>query len=241
MPFLIDGVQLDELSSDPSTPTNGQLWYNSTVKRFKLYLDSVTHEIAHVDDLEAGNIVVNATGFTGILSATDDDVQAALATIDQRIFTGSSTPSSTTDGALWYHTGTGWKTLMAYDASRTKWLSVEEFTLAWGRSAADGVLLGGPGVTEPGSGSGILIPRNCCVKRITSRTTSDNVLKRLDLYVNGSTAMNWSLVDATSSSTYKSNAVNQNLAEDDYVWVYVDSALGEIANVTTVLWCSWRV
>ena len=241
MSFFIDGVQLDELTTDPVSPESGQFWYNSSDKRFKVYAYGSTHEVAHVDDLEAGSVAVNATGFAGILSVADTDVQAALSTIDQRIFTGTATPTSTTNGTLWYNTTSGWEMLLAYDTSRSKWLSVTEWTMAWGHDTADGELVRGFGINVPSVGTGVLIPRNACVKRITVRTVTDNNLKRLDLYVNGSSVLNWNLVDGTSCSLYKSNAINQDLAENDHVWVYVDAAGLAIDDVAICLWCSWRV
>jgi hypothetical protein len=240
MPFFIDNLRLDEYSTDPSSPNEGQAWYNVTDHRFKVYADGATHEVAHVDDLEAGSITVNATGFNGILSATDTDVQTALATIDQRIFTQATVPASTANGALWYNTASGWEMLMAYDSSRTKWLSVAEWTMQWGHDTADGELLRGYGVNTPATDTGLYIPRAACVKRISVRTRTDNNLKRLDVYVNGSSVLNFNLVDGTNSSYYKNNAVNLNLAEDDYVWIYVDAAGLAIADVAVSLWCAWR-
>jgi hypothetical protein len=130
--------------------------------------------------------------------------------------------------------------LMAYDASRTKWLSSAEWPLQWGHDNADGQMLRGYGVNVAGTGTGVLIPRDCCVKRIAVRTTSDNNLKRLDVYTNGSSVLNFNLVDGTNSSYYKNNAVNLNLSEDDYVWIYVDAGGVGITDVTVVFWCAWR-
>lgn len=241
MPFLIDGVLLDELTADPTTPTNGQIWYNSTDKRFKLYVFGAIHEIAHVDDLEAGSIAVNATSFSGILSVADTTVQLALNTIDQRIFTGAATPAPVVAGTLWYNTTAGWNCLMQYDASRTKWLSVAEFTLGWGHDSPDGQLLAGYGITVASAGTGIRIPRNCCVKRISARCTSGNVTKRYDVYVNGATVLNFSLANVGGNGVYHSNAVNLDLAENDAVWIWAAAAGLASNDVTVLLWCSWRV
>lgn len=245
MPFYIDGVALDELTSDPGTPEEGQFWYNTTDSRFKGYVNGSIEEIAHISDLEAGSIVVNASGFTGILSSLNPgptDVQTALDVIDQRIFTGSSTPVSTTDGVLWYNTTAGWETLMAYDSSRTKWLSVAEWTLEFGHDTASNQLTRGFGVNTPAAGTGVLIPRNACIKRISARTISDNVLKQLQVYVNGASALSFTLVDATNSSIYNNNAVNLNLNENDYVWIWVTGTpIAAINDFAVCLWCSWRV
>lgn len=223
MPFFIDGAQLDELATDPTTPANGQMWYNATDKRFKLYLTSSVHQIAHIDDLEAGNIVVNATGFTGILSVADTDVQAALSTIDQRIFTGTATPAGAS-GRLWYNTTAGWETLMAYDSSRSKWLSVTEFTLGWGHDSPNGRLLSGYGITVASAGTGIRIPRNCCVKRISARCTAGNTTKRYDIYVNGASVLNFNLATSGGNGVYSTNVANLNLSENDAVWIWADTA-----------------
>jgi len=188
----------------------------------------------------AAIISPDTTNFDGILSATDTTVQAALETIDNRIFTQATAPTTPANGMLWYNTASGWEMLMAYDTSRTKWLSTAEWTMQFGHDAGDGQLLRGYGVNTPSTGTGLYIPRAACVKRISVRTTSDNNLKQLDLYVNGSSALNFNLVDGTNSSYYKNNAVNLNLAEDDDFWVYVDAAGLGIADVAVSIWCAWR-
>lgn len=240
MSFFIDNIRLDEVTTDPTNPSDGQVWYNSTDNRFKVYVNGATQEVAHIDDLTSGSIVVTATGFNGILSGTDIDVQKALATIDQRIFTQAAIPNPTTNGALWYNTTAGWEMLMAYDSSRSKWLSVAEWTMQFGHDSGDGTLLRGYGVNVPGTGTGLYIPRAACVKRISVRTRTDNNLKRLDIYVNGSSVLNFNLVDGTNSSYYKNNAVNLNLSEDDNIWVYVDAAGLAVRDVAVSLWCAWR-
>lgn len=37
MPLQIDGILFDELSVDPGSPSEGQVWYNTTLKLFKAY------------------------------------------------------------------------------------------------------------------------------------------------------------------------------------------------------------
>jgi hypothetical protein len=241
MSFLIDKLLLDELTTDPTTPVEGQAWYNTTDKRFKNYVNGSVHELAHVDDLEAGSILVNATGFSGILSVADTTVQLALSTIDQRIFTGAATPAPVVNGTLWYNTTAGWNCLMQYDSSRTKWLSVAEFTLGWGHDSPDGQLLAGYGITVPSAGTGIYVPRNCCVKRISARCTAGNTTKRYDIYVNGASVLNFSLATVGGNGVYKDNATNLNLAENDAVWIWAAAAGLASTDVTVLLWCSWRV
>jgi hypothetical protein len=37
MALQLEGLKFDELPSDPATPVEGQMWYNSTSKLFKGY------------------------------------------------------------------------------------------------------------------------------------------------------------------------------------------------------------
>ena len=239
MSLFINGLKYDALAGDPGSPVEGQAWYNVTDHRFKIYVAGGIHEVAHLDDLTSDSISVDSAGFDGILSIADTDVQAALETIDQRIITSGSTPSSGSDGRLWYNNSVGFNSLMAYDSSRSKWLSVSEWTLNWGHDLADGELLRGSGIIIPGIGTGIIIPQNTCIKRITARTTSDNNLKSFAIFVDGVSAYNFTLIDGTFCSTFITNLADITIPANSTVWVYADAAGIGAANVAVTLWCSW--
>lgn len=52
MPHVFDGVQLDELTTDPTSPVNGQIWYNSTDDRFKMRIDGITQSATHLSEFQ---------------------------------------------------------------------------------------------------------------------------------------------------------------------------------------------
>jgi len=147
--------------------------------------------------------------------------------------TNPTTPPPS-DGDMYYNTT--FESWQYYDATRTKWLSITECVYSWGHDNADGNQLRGHGIINAGSGTGILIPRDCTVKRITARTRAGNATKQFDLLVNGSSVLSFSL----AAGTYKNNSANTDLNEDDYVWVEA-SATGAASNdVAIIIWTSWR-
>jgi hypothetical protein len=149
---------------------------------------------------------------------------------------GSTKPTSPADGDLWYDNSSGERVLYVYDGNRSKWLSSSEYTLQWGHDNADGQLLRGPGVIFPGSGTGVLIPHDCTIVRITAHQRTGPATKQIDVLVNGSSVLNFSL----SSDVYKSNTVDQDINEDDELWVEADSAESSSSDLTVVLWIAWR-
>jgi len=47
MSLYIEGIVFDELTSDLGTPLEGELWYNTTDKRYKVYTNSTTEELIY--------------------------------------------------------------------------------------------------------------------------------------------------------------------------------------------------
>ena len=52
MALLIDSILYDELAQDPTTPEEGQKWYNTTDKRLKVFADGVTEIIPFGSDID---------------------------------------------------------------------------------------------------------------------------------------------------------------------------------------------
>ncbi len=149
---------------------------------------------------------------------------------------GSSAPASPYDGQQWYDNSSGERILFIYDGSRSKWLSSSEWTLQWGHDNATAELLRGPGIRTPGVGTGILIPKNCTIVRITAQQRTGITTKRIDILVNGTSTLNFNV----SANVYKNNSVNTNVAEDDYIWVEIGSAGVNSRDITVTLWFAWR-
>lgn len=149
---------------------------------------------------------------------------------------GSTLPTSPSDGQMFYDNSSGERILYIYDGTRSKWLSAQEFTLQWGHDNADGELLRGSGVNNPGTGTGVLIPHDCTIVRITAHQRTGPTTKQVDVLVNGTSALNFDI----SSDEYKSNTVDEDLNEDDELWVEVDSAETGTRDVAVTLWLAWR-
>jgi len=149
---------------------------------------------------------------------------------------GSTFPTSPTDGQMWYDNSSGERILYIYDSNRSKWLSSSEYTLQWGHDNADGELLRGSGINNPGTGTGVLIPHDATIVRITAHQRTGPATKQVDVLVNGTSVLNFDI----SSDEYKSNTVDQDVNEDDELWVEVESAGTGTIDVAVTLWLAWR-
>jgi hypothetical protein len=138
------------------------------------------------------------------------------------------------DGDIYFNTTfSSWQ---YYDSGRTKWLSITEFPFAWGHDYTDGTYLRGGGLITPGTGTGILIPRDATIKRISARSLSGDATKQFDILVNGTVASSFAL----TANLYKNNAVSIDVSEDDYVWVQSSSIGTAAVDVSVIFWVSWR-
>ena len=45
MAISVDSVQLDALVADPTTPIEGQVWYNTTLKQLRVFSDGATRTV----------------------------------------------------------------------------------------------------------------------------------------------------------------------------------------------------
>lgn len=185
-------------------------------------------------------IVLDSTGFghqelgpgaTDTLAVENLDVAAVLLPP-----MGSTFPTSPSDGQMWYDNTSGERTLYVYDDVRSKWLSVAEWTLQWGHDNGDGELLRGSGVNVAGTGTGVLIPRDCTIVRISGQQRNGAAAKQFDVLVNGTSVLNFDL----TSDVYTSNTVDEDLDADDYIWVEVEAAGGGSQDVAITLWFAWR-
>ncbi len=64
MAHRVDTLQLDNLSADPSTPADGEHWYNSTSSRAKVRVGGSSKEISHKDELDTHEGTANPHGTT---------------------------------------------------------------------------------------------------------------------------------------------------------------------------------
>jgi len=128
--------------------------------------------------------------------------------------------------------------LMVYDASRSKWLSVSEWVVGWGDDFADGSLLAGYGITTPGSGTGVKIPKNATIVAVAARAKAGNATKGFTLRKNTSTSIH---TFSLSSSEYTNLTLDIDLASGDYIWLEADAAGLSAQDVVVIYWIKWRV
>lgn len=183
------------------------------------------HDIATAVPVAIGS--ANAEG-TSISLARADHVHAITA--------GAVAPGSPAAGHLWFNTAAGSNFLMAYDASRTKWLSTSEYVLAWGRDNADGNTLLSYGISTAGTGTGVLIPYNATIKRIAARSTGGEPAKIFYILVNGVSVRSFAL----AASVFSENTTDIDLAAGSSIWVEADAAgIGSLETIVA-LWIAWR-
>lgn len=149
---------------------------------------------------------------------------------------GSTFPTSPSDGQLWYDNSSGERILYIYDGSRSKWLSSSEWVMQWGHDDADGELLRNSGISSPATGTGVRIPHDCTIVRITARQTDGETAKQVDVLINGTSALNFDI----SSNVYTSNTVNQDVDAGDYIWLEIEAAGGGSKDVSVSVWFAWR-
>jgi hypothetical protein len=100
MAMRVDGILFDELEADPESPIEGQQWYNTTDKRFRVYKNGATASFSYQAELTAHI----GTGSTNPHSTTLEQARQAGATFGGNVgfgtfkITGLGNPSDGTDG-----------------------------------------------------------------------------------------------------------------------------------------------
>jgi hypothetical protein len=100
MPLGIDGLLFDELTSDPGSPAEGQMWYNSTSKLYKIYRNGATTSFT-----DAVTFAAHAGSTANPHSTTLEQARQAGATLSGAInfggyaLTAVGAGSNGTDGA----------------------------------------------------------------------------------------------------------------------------------------------
>jgi hypothetical protein len=78
MALRVNGVEFEELTADPGAPVEGQLWYNTTAKEFKVYRNSVVQVLiyattlsSHVSDANPHSVTLEQARTAGATLAGD--------------------------------------------------------------------------------------------------------------------------------------------------------------------------
>jgi hypothetical protein len=188
-------------------------------------------------DLTTGKLIQNSgvtiddTGnISGIVKANADTIGLTA--------TGTA-PSSPTDGQLYYDSSL--KCLMAYDNSRSKWLSTHSIEI-WvdrnGNIAAGNSLRTGSGI--PTSTTPILLEQNMCLTGVVASTSAtENFTLKVDDVSGGSGTS--STISYASGTSYQDLTLNQNYNANDKIDVYVSaSTTGNVSDPRVKLIFKYR-
>lgn len=130
--------------------------------------------------------------------------------------------------------------LYMYDLTRTKWLSVENTTLLYGRtgSRTNEVLrfMGNFG----NQNSGALIPLNATIVHISARARGGDATKQFSLEIrNGTTTISSTSYNLVSRE-YTNTALNIDVNAGDYLMARIGSAGSNVTDLTLIVWLKWR-
>ena len=144
-----DGTKLDTIATG-ATENSGDLADLDTVGTSQINLNAVTHSRYQL--IGNNTILGNDTGLGSNPQELSVTEVKTMLDLENSIFVGATTPTSTTNGDLWYHTTD--QELYAYDSTRSKWLSVNTYEAHFGRGGTltTSHYLRGPGNFEYNTG-----------------------------------------------------------------------------------------
>lgn len=132
--------------------------------------------------------------------------------------------------------------LYMYDATRSKWLSVESTALQFGRDGnINSQTLYFGGNLESGS-SGPLMPYDGTVVGITANSSGGTSTKQFQVRVRNGTTTQTTISFNLSSNTYTDSTTNNNFSTGDYINVRaINNGDGTVSDPGIVVWVKWRV
>ena len=99
MALHINGIILDSLSSDPGSPVDGEIWYNSTLNRFRVRRNGSTEDLLDLDEF-----TTHSTSTSNPHSTTLEQARTAGSTLSGDINLGgnkiTNSAAPTADGDL---------------------------------------------------------------------------------------------------------------------------------------------
>jgi hypothetical protein len=164
-------------------------------------------------------VVISGDSDAAAVTVTDSASTKSVAvnanfTFNFPVTAGSSTYVGAVNGATYFDSAVG--AIMAYDATRTKWVDINKKLLQFGASTADGQYLTIDGVQ---SGlSGFIVPKAAVITGITIKAASGNLTKEFQVRVNGVTTAISTV--ALVAGIYAATDTNVNLAANDFVQIF---------------------
>ena len=129
--------------------------------------------------------------------------------------------------------------LYTYDATRSKWLTVQRDKPIFGRRFADGQYLALFGGNFNSANTGFICHYHSTIIGITARCDAGNLAKTIRIRKNGTSA-NLATFSLTAGS-YSSLSENINVNQDDYVQVFADPSGGRSRNLSVQLEMAYRL
>ncbi len=130
--------------------------------------------------------------------------------------------------------------LYMYDATRSKWLSIESTALQYGRNNSSDTQNLQYGGTMVSGSSGPLMPFDGTIVAISSVGSSGD---DTDVNIRARDASNTNSINETftlSSLRYTDTSANFDFNAGDYITVRARDAATTTENLTVVLWVKWR-
>ena len=204
MPLGIDILVLDQFTSDPSGPVEGQMWFNTTTHLFKIYRNGVTTSFA--DEVEFQNHVTNTSNPH---STTLEQARSAGATLAGAINMGGFGITNIAYGTT------------STDAAQRQWVTDQINSFIQGLDFQDPVinfLATPPG--SPNSGDRYIILGTKNINAVNQGTKTFTVTGDASALVNGNTFTvtgstgnngTYTVVSATYSSPNTAIVVSQSI------------------------------
>ncbi|WP_347923380.1 hypothetical protein [Pontimicrobium sp. SW4] len=182
------------------------------------------------------NIMLCQVGVGTTNPTSELEIQTSNTGIPALEINPQTAPVGTADGQL---SVIGDKLYM-YDLTRTKWLSIENTTLLYGRggSRTNEVLrfMGNFG----NQNTGALIPMNATIVHISARARGGNTSKDFSLEIRDSVGLVSSTSYNLASREYMNTALNIDIDAGEYLIARIGSAGGNVTDLILTVWLKWR-
>lgn len=165
---------------------------------------------------------------------------SAGVTLDIAASAGSTSYVGPKDGSIYYDTNIG--ELMAYDATRAKWISVCKKTFTFGSASVDNHYLYTSSSNINGAITGYLIPRAAVITAATIKVGGGTIDKHYHIRRNGSSTEDLNTMNVTTVAGGKLSLTNLNinLNAGDYIQIFASEDGNYAQNVVAVLDVAYR-
>jgi len=154
------------------------------------------------------------------------------------IHSSVTSPSSPANYQIFFYST--WGCYMIYDASRSKWLSIEIASYTFGRDVADGVYLNPAGIVRAAPDTGYAVLRNAAIVYVAAHIRAGQLSKTFRIRRNG-TSSDLYVFTTNSAGLYLADDVNVDIDAGDVLEVFADPAGGAAYDVGIWVGVKWRL